>query len=75
MRWIQRAYPRRRAGEKFNGRKMTLSIGVASFRRCGDAVAINAVADEPISGEREGGPRCCRKLRKHIAVRVGHEVW
>jgi diguanylate cyclase (GGDEF)-like protein len=53
------------AAKKFNGRKMTLSIGVASFPEdADDAEAIIAVADEALyQAKREGRDRSVRARR------------
>jgi diguanylate cyclase (GGDEF)-like protein len=53
------------AAKKFNGRKMTLSIGVASFPEdADDAEAIIAVADEALyQAKREGRDRTVRARR------------
>jgi diguanylate cyclase (GGDEF)-like protein len=53
------------AAKKFNGRKMTLSIGVASYPEdADDAEAIIAVADEALyQAKREGRDRTVRARR------------
>jgi diguanylate cyclase (GGDEF)-like protein len=53
------------AAKKFNGRKMTLSIGVASYPEdADDAEAIIAVADEALyQAKREGRDRTVRGRR------------
>lgn len=53
------------AAKKFNGRKMTLSIGVASFPEdADDAEAIIAIADEALyQAKREGRDRTVRARR------------